>query len=235
MREEGPPPGRRLRLFVGVVPSAGALNDLDAACAPFRHDRDDLRWTSRELWHVTLAFLGEVSEESLPRLVFRLEHAARRNHTFGLSLAGAGAFSHPARAHVLWSGLSGDLRALSDLAAAVATAAHRGGATPPDADREFTPHLTLARCRAPADVREIVACLDSYKGPDWTVAEIILIRSTLDGQQPRYEPVGSWQLSPGGTVFPDGGLPHPSRMGGSRPPSPPAIPPGPPTSPGQAR
>lgn len=196
MREEGPPPGRRLRLFVGLAPPSAALDDLDGACAPFRATRDDLRWTSRELWHVTLAFLGEVSQENLPRLVFRLERAARRNYTFGLSLAGAGAFSHPARANVLWSGLSGDLRALSELAAAVSTAARRAGATPPD-DRDFTPHLTLARCRAPADVRDIVASLDSHKGPDWTVAEIILIRSTLDGQQPRYEPVGSWRLKTG--------------------------------------
>jgi 2'-5' RNA ligase len=183
-----------MRLFVGVAPSAAALDDLDAACVRFRRGRDDLRWTSRELWHVTLAFLGEVSQENLPRLVFRLERAARRNHTFGLSLAGAGAFSHPARAHVLWSGLSGDVHALSELAAAVSIAARRAGATPPDLYHGFTPHLTLARCRAPADVREIVASLDSYKGPEWTVAEIILIRSTLDGQQPRYERIGTWGL-----------------------------------------
>jgi RNA 2',3'-cyclic 3'-phosphodiesterase len=183
-----------MRLFVGLAPPTAALDDLDAACAPLRPDRDDLRWTSRELWHVTLAFLGEVSEESLPRLVFRLERTARRNSDFGLSLAGAGAFSHPARAHVLWSGLSGDLHALSELAAAVSAAARRAGATPPDHYRGFTPHLTLARCRAPADVREIVARLDCHKGPEWTVAEIILIRSTLDGQQPRYERIGTWGL-----------------------------------------
>ncbi len=183
-----------MRLFVGVAPPAAALDDLDAACAPFRHGRDDLRWTSRELWHITLAFLGEVSEESLTRLVPGLERAARRNSTFGLSLAGAGAFSHPARAHVLWSGLSGDLHSLSELAAAVSVAASRAGTTPPDSYHGFTPHLTLARCRAPADVREIVASLDSHKGPAWTVAEIILIRSTLDSQRPLYEPLGSWRL-----------------------------------------
>jgi 2'-5' RNA ligase len=194
MREEGRPPGRRQRLFIGLAPPRAALDDLDAACAPFRHGRDDLRWTSRQLWHVTLAFLGEVTEESLARLVPGLERAARRNSVFGLSLAGAGAFSHPVRAHVLWSGLSGDLHALSELAAAVSAAARRAGATPPDSDRGFTPHLTLARCRAPADVREIVASLDGYKGPDWTVAEILLIRSTLDGQQPRYASIGTWRL-----------------------------------------
>ncbi len=105
-----------MRLFVGLAPPAVVLDDLDAACAPLRPGREDLRWTSRELWHVTLAFLGEVSEESLARLLPRLERAARRHLTFGLSLASAGAFPSPARANVLWSGLSGDRKALGELA-----------------------------------------------------------------------------------------------------------------------
>ena len=79
-----------MRLFVGLAPPAAVLDDLDAVCAPLRPAREDLRWTSRELWHITLAFLGEVSEESIDRLVPRLERAARRHLVFGLSLAGAG-------------------------------------------------------------------------------------------------------------------------------------------------
>ena len=184
-----------MRLFVGLVPPKAALDDLDAACAPFRLARDDLRWTGRELWHLTLAFLGEVSEENLDRLVPWLERAAGRSRAFSLSVAGGGAFSNPARANVLWSGLSGDRPALAELATTVADAARRAGIAPPDAYRGFTPHLTLARCRAPADVREIVARLDRYQGPGWTVREIYLIRSTLD-RRPRYETLETWQLRP---------------------------------------
>jgi RNA 2',3'-cyclic 3'-phosphodiesterase len=186
-----------VRLFVGLAPPAAALDDLDAACAPFRLGRDDLRWTSRELWHVTLAFLGEVSEEGLARLAPLLERAARPHRAFTLSVAGAGAFSNPVRANVLWSGVSGDRRALADLAASVSAAARIGlGAMPPDAYRQFAPHLTLARCRAPVDVREIVATLGRYRGPGWTVGEIYLIRSRLD-RQPRYEILQTWKLTTG--------------------------------------
>jgi RNA 2',3'-cyclic 3'-phosphodiesterase len=185
-----------VRLFVGLAPPAAVLDDLDAACAPFRLVRDDLRWTSRELWHVTLAFLGEVSEETLDRLAPGLERAAGLHRAFTLSVAGAGAFSHPARANVLWSGMSGDRPALADLARTVSAAARGGGAAPPDADRGFTPHLTLARCRAPVDVREIVARLERYQGPGWTVEEIYLIRSTLDRHHPRYETLETWKLRP---------------------------------------
>ena len=184
-----------MRLFVGLAPPPAVLDDLDAACAPVRPLRGDLRWTSREAWHITLAFLGEVTDPSLTRLLPRLERAARRHHPFPLSVAGAGAFPSAARANVLWSGLSGDRRALAELAASVGAGARRAGAAPLDAGRQFRPHLTLARCRTPADVRTIVASLEEYQGPQWTAEEIYLIRSRPGGQ-PRYETLGTWKLRP---------------------------------------
>jgi 2'-5' RNA ligase len=185
-----------MRLFVGLAPPAAALDDLDAACAPFRAGRGDLRWTGRSRWHVTLAFLGEVSENTLPGLLPRLERAARRHLAFGLSLAGAGAFPSPARASVLWAGVSGDRKALGELAMSVGAGARRAGAPPPDEGRRYQPHVTLARCRVPADVRMIVAELSGYQGPGWTAGEICLIRSTLGGQA-RYETLGAWELKTG--------------------------------------
>jgi 2'-5' RNA ligase len=176
-----------------MTPSGEALDNLDEACAPFREARDDLRWTSRAAWHVTIAFLGEVSEVSLTRFTPRLERAARRHATLCLSFAGAGAFPSAGRANVLWSGVQGDRQALADLAASVAAAARRAGAPPPDAGRTYRPHVTLARCRMAADVRPIVEALSAYQGPPWRAEEIFLIRSTLGGR-PRYETLGTWKL-----------------------------------------
>lgn len=184
-----------MRLFVALVPPGAALDDLEGACAPLRSPRDGLRWTSRDRWHITLAFLGEVGEESLVRLLPRLERAARRHLAFGLSLAGAGAFPGPARATVLWSGLSGDRKALGELAMSVSAGARRAGAPSPDKGRRYRPHVTLARCRAPVDVRPVVAGLSGYQGPAWTAGEIYLIRSTL-GDDHRYETLQTWQLRP---------------------------------------
>jgi 2'-5' RNA ligase len=189
--------GEVMRLFVAIAPPSGVLDELDAQAAPLRADRDDLRWTSREAWHVTLAFLGEVDETALTRLLPRLERAAHRHHEVRLAFAGAGAFPVPRRANVLWSGLSGDRRALGNLAASVAAGASRAGATPPDKGRPFEPHLTLARCRLPADVSGIVAALADYQGQAWSVDRIHLVRSHLGGPaKPRYSSVAWWPLSP---------------------------------------
>jgi 2'-5' RNA ligase len=182
-----------MRLFVAIAPSAVALDELEAVTMPLRDEWPQLRWTDRPAWHITLAFLGEVDEPAVARLAPQLEVAARGNPALALSVAGSGAFPGPARARVLWTGIAGDRDGLGTLAAAVATGARAAGAPPPDDGRGFTPHLTLARCRAPADVHSLVAALAGYSGRPWAVTEIHLIRSLL-GTRPRYEVIGTWPL-----------------------------------------
>jgi RNA 2',3'-cyclic 3'-phosphodiesterase len=184
-----------MRLFVAIAPPPAVLDKLDALAAPLRAARPDLRWTSREAWHVTLAFLGQVDSSAAARLLPRLERAARRHRMFRLAFSGAGAFPAPARANVLWGGLSGDRAALARLAQSVAAGASRAGAPPPDQGRRFHPHLTLARCPMPADVTELVAAMAGYQGQPWTADRIHLVRSRLGAtEQPRYATLWTWPL-----------------------------------------
>ncbi|HEX6526934.1 MAG TPA: RNA 2',3'-cyclic phosphodiesterase [Streptosporangiaceae bacterium] len=215
------PKGEVMRLFVAIAPPPEVLDELDALAAPWRAAREDLRWTSREAWHVTLAFLGEVEEATLVKLLPRLERAAKRHHDIGLAFSGAGAFPAAQRANVLWSGLSGDRRALGNLAASVAAGASRAGAKPPDKGRRFQPHLTLARCRLPADVTAIVGAFAGYQGQAWIADRIHLVRSRLGAvTQPRYTTVESWPLrGPESAPLADEALWLPRGSGGTASPN----------------
>ena len=86
-----------MRLFVAVVPPPVILDELDATVAPLRPAWPALRWTGRPAWHLTLAFLGEVSEDIAAALGPRLERAAHRHPSLSLSFACGGAFPAPAR------------------------------------------------------------------------------------------------------------------------------------------
>lgn len=183
-----------MRLFVAITPPAVVLDELEAAVGPLRSQWPGLRWATQDAWHLTLAFLGEVSEEKAAALAPRLERAARRHPALSLSFGPGGAFPAPGRARVLWAGIDGDRAALTALARSVAAGARRAGAGPPDEDRKFRPHVTLARCRAPADVGPLVRSLAGYAGSPWTAAEIHLIRSYLGQGPPRYEMAGTWPL-----------------------------------------
>jgi 2'-5' RNA ligase len=184
-----------MRLFVAIVPPAAVLAELASAVQPLQASAPELRWTSGPAWHLTLAFLGEVDEGILPGLSTRLERAAGRHPPQLLAVAGAGAFPNPARARVLWAGIRADNRALSSLAASVAAGARRAGAPPPDEGRKYSPHLTLARCRQPANVAWLTAELADFSGAAWTAQSIQLVRSHSGGSgPPSYEDLGAWPL-----------------------------------------
>jgi RNA 2',3'-cyclic 3'-phosphodiesterase len=193
--EAGAATGDLMRLFVAIAPPPAVLDELDALVDPLRATQQDLRWTNRAAWHVTLAFLGQVDEPTAARLLPRLEHAARCHRHIRLAFSGAGAFPAADRANVLWSGLSGDCGALARLAESVAAGASSVGTPPPDKGRSFQPHLTLARCRMPANVTGLVAALAGYQGQPWTADRVHLVRSRLGvTDEPRYASLASWPL-----------------------------------------
>jgi len=189
------------RLFAAAFPSDEAIADLDAAVAPLRSTWTTLRWTPAATWHLTHAFFGDVPEERVPELADRLARAARRHPVVQLRFAGSGGFSRPARATVLYAGVSGPLTQLGELADSCAAAGRVIGLV--REQRTYRPHLTLARAkgRAPVDVRDLVAELYGYAGPTWTASEIVLMRSHL-GPPLRHEPLGSWPLTGAATPRP---------------------------------
>jgi 2'-5' RNA ligase len=184
-----------VRAFVAILPPAEVLEHLDAFL-DVRREAAAFRWSTPEQWHVTLAFAASVPERSLDQLDDLLAQAAARRESFGMRVAGGGAFPHPDAARVLWAGLEPDDDAtLDQLAAAARAAVSRAGARV-DGQR-FHPHLTLARHGRPASVTPWVRLLDAYDGPRWQVTEITLVASHLgEGprRRPRHEVVGTYAL-----------------------------------------
>jgi len=189
-----------VRLFVAVDPSASARDHLIARLRqPSLHDPSlpldrVVRWTPPEQWHVTLAFLADVRNSEIAELSENLARTAQLLTGIPVGLAGAGAFPRPARATTLWCGIDPGGSELSIVAAAVASAIRATGLSLDD--RPFRPHLTLARCQ-PTDLRPIVSRLADYRGPQFPVAETVLVRSHLgkgpDGRA-AHEVIGSWRF-----------------------------------------
>ena len=184
-------------MFAAVVPPDEVLEDLEEFLAP-RREAGAFRWTVREQWHLTLAFMPDVAERHLDDLVERLTRAGRRRTPFTLRVAGGGAFPNAGRARVLWAGVEADEHArteLDRLATGARAAATRAGAAPEGG--RFRAHVTLARLGRPAELSRWVRLLDAYRGPAWEVTALALIASHLgEGprKRPRYELVDSFAL-----------------------------------------
>ncbi|MEV5414070.1 RNA 2',3'-cyclic phosphodiesterase [Thermopolyspora sp. NPDC052614] len=187
-----------MRLFVALLPPEEALAEIAQAVRGRRGEWSELRWVPEELWHVTLAFLGEVDEGLLGGLEVRLARAAARHAAVEVAFAGAGAFPSAGRANVFWVGMRGvvaDERGrplLSGLAGSVTAGAEKAGVGRGER-RRFHPHLTLARCRQRTDLRALVEGMSGFAGRPWRAGTVHLMRSYL-GRSVRYESIAQWPI-----------------------------------------
>lgn len=162
------------RLFVGVWPPPEVVSILSSLERP---PLDALRWTSPERWHVTVAFLGGVSDARLGEVQAAL--AAVAASATAAPEARLGPSTRRVGRSLLWVPVEG----LEGLAGEVRGAM---GALLPDAGLEepFQGHLTLARARGrhvvPASLAgvPIEAC--------WLAREVRLVRSKLGRYGARY-------------------------------------------------
>jgi 2'-5' RNA ligase len=133
-----------------------------------------------------------VPEDLVPPLSSAAGDAVAKAPPMCLRLTGAGRFGSLRRPQVFWAGLDGDVEPLIELAQRLADAARRLGL--PVEDRPFRPHLTLGRWppRRPAD-GALPERLAGYRGPPWSVTEVLLVESHL-GRRAPYETVVAWPV-----------------------------------------
>ncbi len=187
-----------MRLFVAAYPSEAALRSLrrlvaDLPVARFASEHDvNVRLTDPALWHLTLAFLGEVPDIRLADVASALDAAAAATEPATSRLTGGGTFGR-GRFTTLWVGVHGD--GLGAVATTVRVACKR--ARVPYDRKPFRPHLTVGRPgdRAPREVvRDTVDELNRYTGPAWVTSELRLVASYL-GPKPQHEVLHSARLS----------------------------------------
>lgn len=108
----------RWRCFVAVPIGETLRSSLEDARAPWleRPDLQELRWTDPARWHLTLAFLGDVEPERVPRVIERAADVARRHAPLRLPTGGLGAFRSPSEGRVAWYGIGDPDGRLADLA-----------------------------------------------------------------------------------------------------------------------
>jgi RNA 2',3'-cyclic 3'-phosphodiesterase len=177
--------GHPVRLFIAIDPPPDVLDDLADFIARLGVVKAGVRVTGRHLWHVTLAFLGELPDQRLPAAISALDGAVPDQERPVLRIAGGGRFGR-GKFTVLWAGIEGDLRPLR-----LAVGKQLRRVRLPYDTKRFHPHLTIARPgdRLPQDdVDADVATLSTYQGTPWTVESITLMRSHL-GPKPVYEPL----------------------------------------------
>lgn len=145
---------RVMRLFVAVNFPFEIKKSIGSFMQDLRKVKADLKWVEPENLHLTVQFLGNVSEEQVADVVEALKRSVAGIAPFTLKLSGVGVFPARERPRVFWVGAAGETDKLLELSRRVQRELKGLGFDP--GKNKFSPHLTLARLRSPAGFSDVM-------------------------------------------------------------------------------
>ena len=190
---------QQLRLFVAIDLSQEVREELDRLQDDLRgHDLSRLGWVRPRGIHLTLKFLGDTPAQRVPAIEGALAEAVNGVTPFRLALGKLGTFGNRRGPRVLWLDIAGEAQRLEELQAMVERGLIEAG-FPPE-EREYSPHLTLARVPQPPRpgmAERVSQALDAVAAPraEFEVREVLLMRSTLQPGGAVYERLAGFPLA----------------------------------------
>jgi len=134
----------KIRTFIAIPLSDTIRRTIGKVQRELAETLSDIRWVRPETIHLTLAFLGDISQESLDKIGNSMLSIGRSFTPFEVRIGDLGAFPSRSRPRVIWIGVERCPPLMELQAALVETLADLGL---PGEDRPYTPHLTLGRSR----------------------------------------------------------------------------------------
>jgi 2'-5' RNA ligase len=167
----------KIRTFIAIPLSDTIRRTIAQVQRELAEPLPDIRWVRPETIHLTLAFLGDISQESLDKIGNSMLSIGRSFAPFEVRIGNLGAFPSRSRPRVIWIGVERCAPLMGLQAALAGTLADLGL---PGEDRPYTPHLTLGRSRRldPAAGRILETRADLPIG-SLTVDRMVLFESRL--------------------------------------------------------
>jgi len=162
-------------------------------------EAEQWRAVSPHLWHLTLAFYGEVSGHEADDIAEALMQCASDVQTLSLKTTGFGLFPKPSKARVFWVGVEEDreCNSLKHLARCCRRAGHATVRKRTAREAAFQAHITVARSTAhhgSVDLQRLQMMADVPE-INWRADRISLYQSILKPEGPQYRRLETFELN----------------------------------------
>ena len=179
-----------MRAFIAIGVPANVRAAIASTLEPVRRKGAGVRWVEPDAYHITLQFLGTVSEDRVDAVGAALMAAGAEAAPFDIRLRGFGAFPTLHRPRVLWVGID-DGPELYALQHDIERRLEPAGFTPEA--RPFHPHVTVARTERGARTADAAATASAAAGvpfdADVRIEAVELMESRLQRSGARYTTV----------------------------------------------
>ena len=187
----------RKRIFIAIDVSEDAKQIIAEHISLLKREFTDLRvnWERAEKLHITLRFLGETEVSLLEELKRRISLDAAGVESFCFTIAGSGVFPGIRNPRVLWLGVQEHSGSLRKLQRSIDNSCVALGFKPEQ--REFKPHLTIARIRDAQMAHKLVKfhLETKFEAGVVEVREVVIYESLLSPQGSVYRVLSKHALS----------------------------------------
>jgi 2'-5' RNA ligase len=180
---------RRIRTFIAVELGGNVTGRAAKLIQTLQKTGVEANWVATTQMHLTLKFLGEITEAEMVDVCRVVQTAVAGIEPFEIIFSGAGAFPDLANPKTLWIGVDDGAESLIELQAAVEGALYRELRYPRE-HRRYTPHLTIGRVKRDNDLQPLVEALAANADFDadlGVVEEVVTFSSTQSPHGPIYE------------------------------------------------
>lgn len=181
-----------LRLFIALEIDHAGKRAVGKLIDKLGRPPGKFRFCSPEQMHLTLNFLGDAPAERTAEIAEAMKRAVAGVEPFEFSVKGFGGFPDLRSPRVLWVGIDEPAGTLARLHARLTDELAALGVRPED--REFRPHITLARVKfleRRADYESLFKPLAGFAGPAQSAEQLLLISSELGEPGPRYTTIAT--------------------------------------------
>ena len=138
------------------------------------------KWVPAENYHVTLVFLGNSTAEYREDVVEKLHQIQTHLEPFDLQISGVDAFGSEREARLVYCGVQ-NKKALRHLVDQIRNVLNL------EVDEAYSPHLSIARLRNQANVKDIISPVRRKDFFKVKVTEMRLYKSVIAGPYPVYK------------------------------------------------
>ncbi len=167
------------RTFLAIHTPPDVVDSLRVIQNKLREASADVRWESPEKLHITVRFLGDVDDRSLPNLIQECADEICYLPSFSLIYRGLGCFPDFKNPRIVWAGSENADGNLIRMKRKIDEIVGHYGFEPEK--RAFHPHITLGRVKGNRNIRNLITMLQNvtFEAHEAEITGIHIMKSEL--------------------------------------------------------
>jgi 2'-5' RNA ligase len=175
-----------IRTFIAFDTPEQIKKEMGVVQSELKKSNAEVKWEDENKFHVTVKFLGDIEENTLPSVITKIESIVHTHSRFDVYYKGIGSFPNNKNPRVIWIGCGNNDGRLELFKTSLDVGLLSFGFE--EEKRKFHPHITLGRVKSLKGVKNLTPMLEklTFDSHVTKINEILVMKSILRPEGSEY-------------------------------------------------